>query len=180
MTMTLDEIVGSLEARVLSLRKELGQSETALEALRLGAGLKNTNGEGVAADGAVPAGDAGQSSDGAGGHDAGQTAPEATPHSSGSSTSSEGKKSTKAKVAKTGASTEPGPGGRRKWTDEEKADAVDRAKELDSTSSAAEELGIHPTMITRWKREGFGGGSRDGRLPPGNTLPAHVAEDLRR
>lgn len=54
---------------------------------------------------------------------------------------------------------DPGPGApsrRRRFTDEQKADIVDRGKELGSIASAAREAGIPRAMIDRWKREGFG------------------------
>lgn len=99
---------------------------------------------------------------------------------SGSSTSSEAAKpEAKTTKAPPTPKASDGPGSRRKWSDEEKADAVDRVKELGSTSSAAEELGIHPTMITRWKREGFGGGGLRDKRGPTRTLPDAEAIELR-
>ena len=62
-----------------------------------------------------------------------------------------------AKKAKTG--PPKGAETRKRFTDEEKANAVDRAKELGSDRQAASEFGTTSTSVKNWRTQGFGGGS---------------------
>ncbi len=61
----------------------------------------------------------------------------------------------------------------RKYTTEFKRQAVELARELDSATEAAKQLGIGPGNITNWKTRGLGKGAESGsdrRTAEGSTL----------